>query len=276
MHPVRIEWFGEEIESIREFDIDAQTSIGRVDSCEVILSEANLEQSGRIADYVGKNDLIIAVECASDIAHVRLSSGLGGESAGPEDFEGACFENPLGEFGAGDFILQETRRDEFFRQITEWRKEKWTVLMAFHSDGEKERFTELIFENAWSDGFLKPIMGTLSRGFTIPDAKLAILSDAEIFGRYQNQRGRRRYRVARELQSSRQVSDLREYHYGDLVVHIDYGIGKFRGVRTREVGNTSQEVLEIEYDDGARLFVPLDQAHLVSRYIGTGKKAPKL
>ena len=276
VHPVRIEWFGEEIESIREFDIDAQTSIGRVDSCEVLLSEANLEQSGRIVDYVGKNDLIIAVECASDIAHVRLSSGLGGESAGPEDFEGACFENPLGEFGAGDFILQETRRDEFFRQITEWRKEKWTVLMAFHSDGEKERFTELIFENAWSDGFLKPIMGTLSRGFTIPDAKLAILSDAEIFGRYQNQRGRRRYRVARELQSSRQVSDLREYHYGDLVVHIDYGIGKFRGVRTREVGNTSQEVLEIEYDDGARLFVPLDQAHLVSRYIGTGKKAPKL
>src|SRR5690606_36856645 len=95
-------------------------------------------------------------------------------------------------------------------------------------------------------------------------------------GRYQNQRGRRRYRLARGLQASQQVASLREYYYGDLVVHIDYGIGKFRGIRTRESPEGSQEVLEIEYEDEARLFVALDQAHLVSRYIGTGKKAPKL
>lgn len=276
LHPVRIELFDEEIESIREFDVDAQTSIGKVESCEILLSEANLEQSGQIADYIGEKDLIIAVECDSELAHVRISSGLTLEPLGPEDFDGACFDNPLGEFGAGDFILQEARRDEFSRQITAWRKDKWTVLMAFHSDGEKERFTELILENAWKDGFLKPVIGTLSRGFTIPDAKLAVLSDAEIFGRYQNQRGRRRYRLARELQASKQVSSLREYNYGDLVVHIDYGIGKFRGIRTRESTDGSQEVLEIEYEDEARLFVPLDQAHLVSRYIGTGKSAPKL
>ena len=78
------------------------------------------------------------------------------------------------------------------------------------------------------------------------------------------------------MQASKQVSSLREYNYGDLVVHIDYGIGKFRGIRTRESTDGSQEVLEIEYEDEARLFVPLDQAHLVSRYIGTGKSAPKL
>lgn len=276
VHPLRIELFDDEVESIREFDVDTQTSIGRVESCEILLSEANMELSGRISDYLGENDLIIAVECDSELAHVRISSGLTAEASGPEDFDGACFDNPLGEFGAGDFILQEARREEFSRQIAAWRKAKWTVLMAFHSEGEKERFTELIFENAWNDGFLKPMIGTLSRGFTIPDAKLAVLSDAEIFGRYQNQRGRRRYRIARELQASKQVSDLREYGYGDLVVHIDYGIGKFRGIRTRESSDGSQEVLEIEYDEQARLFVPLDQAHLVSRYIGTGKNAPKL
>ncbi len=276
LHPVRIELFGEEIESIREFDVDAQTSIERIGSCEILLSEANLEQSGRIADYIGEKDLLIAVDCESELAHVRILSGASSTSAGAENFDGACFDNPLGEFGAGDFILQEVRREEFSRQIAAWRKEKWTVLMAFHSDGEKERFTELIFENAWNDGFLKPVIGTLSRGFTIPDAKLAVLSDAEIFGRYQNQRGRRRYRLARELQASQQVNSLREYNYGDLVVHIDYGIGKFRGIRTRESAGSTQEVLEIEYEEEARLFVALDQAHLVSRYIGTGKKAPKL
>lgn len=276
LHPVRIELFDEEIESIREFDVDLQTSIGRLESCEILLSEANLEQSGRVADYLGEGDLVVAVDCDCEIAHVRILSGADDAREGAEDFGGACHDNPLGEFGAGDFILQEARREEFFRQVAAWRKEKWTVLMAFHSEGEKERFAELIFENAWKDGFLKPVFGSLSRGFTIPDARLAVLSDAEIFGRYQNQRGHRRYRLARELHASRQVADLREYGYGDLVVHLEYGIGKFKGIRTRGTEEGGQEVLEIEYEDSARLFVPLDQAHLVSRYVGTGKKAPKL
>ncbi len=276
LHPVRLELFDEDVESIREFDVDSQTSIRKVESCEILFSEANLEHSGHIADYLSENDLLIAVECDSERAHVRITSGTFDSAGGSEDYSGACFENPLGEFSAGDFILQEARREEFSRQIREWRQDNWTVLMAFHSDGEKARFTELILENAWDDGFLKPVIGTLSRGFTIPDSKLAVLSDAEIFGRYQNQRGRRRYRIARERQASQQVSSLREYNYGDLVVHIDYGIGKFRGIRSKESPDGTEEVLEIEYDDQARLYVPLDQAHLVSRYIGSGKRAPKL
>ena len=272
LHPVRLELFDREIESIRTFDIDSQTSIEKLESCEILFSEANLEQTGRVADYIGENDLIVSVDCDCEMAQVAIS----GESLGEGDDSGACFDNPLGEFGAGDFILQEARREEFSRQLAEWRKEKWTVLMAFHSQGEKDRFAELVFENAWKDDFLQPLIGTLSRGFTVPDAKLAVLSDAEIFGRYQNQRVRRRYQLAKQRQSSQQVSSLREFNYGDLVVHVDYGIGKFRGIKVREAAEGSQEVLEIEYDEEARLFVPLDQAHLVSRYIGTGKKAPKL
>lgn len=276
LHPVRIELFDEEVESVREFDVDEQISIRKVDSCEILLSEANLEHSGRIADYIDSGDLLIAAECGSELAHIRITSGTLEAAEVAENFDGACFDNPLGEFGAGDFILQENRRDEFNSQIQTWRKEKWIVLMVFFSDGEKERFSELIFENAWDDGFLKPVIGTLSRGFSIPDARLAVLSDAEIFGRYQNQRGRRRYRLARERQVSQQVSSLREFNYGDLVVHIDYGIGKFRGIKDKKTPDGSDEVLVIEYDEQARLYVPLDQAHLVSRYIGTGKKAPKL
>ncbi|MEM7601697.1 MAG: transcription-repair coupling factor, partial [Verrucomicrobiota bacterium] len=277
LHPVRIELFDEDVESIREFDVDSQTSIRKVESCDILLSEANLEHTGQVSDYLGDSDLVISVECETELSHVAISSGIV-QVAEPieEDFSGACFDNPLGEFGAGDFILQETRRDEFSRQLKSWREEKWKVLMAFHSDGEKERFAELVFENAWDDGFLIPMLGNLSRGFTIPDAKVAVLSDAEIFGRYQNTRSQRRYRLAKERESSQQVSSLREYNYGDLVVHIDYGIGKFRGIKSKDTSDGTEEVLEIEYDEQARLYVPLEQAHLVSRYIGSGKKAPKL
>lgn len=276
LYPVRIELFDEEVESIREFDVDAQTSTGRIESCEILFSESNLEHSGEVSDYIGDDDLVIAIDSESERAHLVISSGTVQSDGGEEDFSGACYDNPLGEFGAGDFILQEARREEFTRQIDDWKREKWTVLMAFHSDGEKERFSELVFDLTKEKGFLQPMFGSLSRGFTIPEAKIAVLSDAEIFGRYQNQRGHRRYRLARERQASQQVSSLREYGYGDLVVHIDYGIGKFRGIKSKETSDGQEEVLEIEYDEEARLFVPLDQAHLVSRYIGTGKKAPKL
>ncbi len=273
MYPVRIELFDEEVESVREFDVDAQTSIGKVEKCEILLSEADMEMTGKVIDYVEEKDLVISVECETDLDHVKISTASSEEE---EDFSAACFDHPIGNFEAGDFILQEQRRDDFNRQLKEWKKDKWQVLMTFNSDGEKERFTELLGKGAWKGGFLKSVAGSISRGFTIPEARLAVLSDAEIFGRYQNQRSGRRYRLARQRKTGQQVESLREFGYGDLVVHIDYGIGKFCGIKEKEIGDRSEEVLEIEYAEDARLYVPLDQAHLVSRYVGTGKKAPRL
>ena len=273
-YPVRIELFDEDVESIREFDLDTQTSIQKMETAEILLSEANLELSGKVSDYLGEGDLLVDVESEFDEAPVRITSGSFGVET--EDYAGACYDAPVGTYEAGDFILQEQKRNDFLEQLGEWKRDQWRVLMAFHNEGEKERFTELVYEKAWEDDFLIPLSGGLSRGFTIPEANLAVLSDAEIFGRYQNQWGRKRTRLSRQRQSSQQVSSLREFGYGDLVVHIDYGIGKFRGVKTKERGEDTEDVLEIEYDEEARLYVPLHQAHLVSRYIGTGKKAPRL
>lgn len=273
-YPVRIELFDEDVESIREFDLDTQTSIQKMETAEILLSEANLELSGKVSDYLGEGDLLVDVESEFDEAPVRITSGSFGVET--EDYAGACYDAPVGTYEAGDFILQEQKRNDFLDQLGEWKRGQWRVLMAFHNEGEKERFTELVYKKAWEDDFLIPLSGGLSRGFTIPEANLAVLSDAEIFGRYQNQWGRKRTRLSRQRQSSQQVSSLREFGYGDLVVHIDYGIGKFRGVKTKERGEDTEDVLEIEYDEEARLYVPLHQAHLVSRYIGTGKKAPRL
>ncbi|MGY8641542.1 MAG: transcription-repair coupling factor [Verrucomicrobiales bacterium] len=274
--PVRIELFGDEIDSIRVFDVDSQTSVEKVDSTEVLLSEANLEQTATLADYVGKNDLIINIDAEVDDAHVHISA----EFADDETDATPCYANPVGTFEAGDFVLQEQKRADFASQLAEWRRDKWTVAMSFNSIGEKERFSELVFADAFEDGFLKTMFGSLARGFTIPEAKIAVLSDAEIFGRYQNHRSRRRYKLAQKRVSNQQQASLREFNYGDLVVHSDYGIGKFRGIKERENdtrnGIKNEEVMEIEYAEFARLYVPLDQAHLVSRYVGSGKNAPKL
>jgi transcription-repair coupling factor (superfamily II helicase) len=266
--PVRMEWFDDEIESMREFDLDEQTSTGRIGRVSLLLRAAEEREHGTLADYIRPRDLVLGVECdAAGRADLVLTpEGL------PEDAPLPCFDNPLGAFAAGDFILQEARRDQFLRQMREWNEDGWQVAMVFNTEGERERFAELVDAGFLASGLIRPVLGRLERGFTVPAARLAVLSDAEIFGRYQHLRTRR---LSEKRLRQRRVSgeaDLREFEEGDFVVHHEYGIGRFLGIEKRD----GIEVIVIEYAEQAKLYVPVDQAHLVNRYVGVGKARPDL
>ena len=159
-------------------------------------------------------------------------------------------------------------------------QKKWKAFNFFKNEGELERFNELAndLDVLPVSGYLETGIGSISHGFIIPSAKLAILSSSEIFGRYESIRSRRKIfnREKRDL-NRRRADDFRELNLGDRVVHMDQGIGIFRGLLEIETdGEKPQEVLVIEYEDEAKLYVPLEQAHLVSRYIGSGNKAPPI
>ena len=99
-----------------------------------------------------------------------------------------------------------------------------------------------------------------------------VLSAAELFGRFAAH-GRRRLRRAERHRAQIDFSELRE---GDFVVHLEHGVGRFLGLEKFAVQNRAQEVLVLEFADEAKLYVPLEQAYLVSRYVGVGKKSPPL
>ncbi|HET7228297.1 MAG TPA: transcription-repair coupling factor, partial [Chthoniobacterales bacterium] len=139
--------------------------------------------------------------------------------------------------------------------------------------------------------------GTLSRGFCFPAGNLVILSANELLGRFPIH-GRRQLRRA-ERRNRAQI-DFSELNEGELVVHLEHGIGRFLGLIEMpsatlvgqvhrppdekltskafalEKQKSSQEVLVLEFADEAKLYVPLEQAYLVSRYVGVGKKSPPL
>src|SRR4029077_4232646 len=117
---------------------------------------------------------------------------------------------------------------------------------------------------------LTATIGQLARGFLWSDAKLAVVTDSEIFGRYKLVRPRRKFHQLA------QPADWTELQEGDFVVHVQHGIGKYLGLKSLDFNGTKQEVLSIEYADEARLYVPIDQAHLVSKYLGAGKRQPPL
>ena len=144
-------------------------------------------------------------------------------------------------------------------------------MVYFQTEGEIERFRELISGDVLQDVDL--VLGTLARGFCFPPADLVVLSAAELFGRFAPHARRRLYHAERH----RTQIDFSELNEDDLVVHLEHGVARFAGVtRIPTTTNGEQEVLALEFADEAKLYVPLEQAYLVSRYVGVGKRSPQL
>ncbi len=290
--PLRIEWFDEEIESIRAFDLHNQSSVKRLERASLILQlNDSAAESGQVRDYLRPDDLVLLIGDEALGVKVDAQLLIGAVPAdGPENFDSAIHENPLGVFDASDFVLHEARRKQFEMQVAEWQKLGWQVIVFFHNEAERERFAELsptnfqVRSESQSDtpshGFessFHATLGLLYRGFTVPAAKLAVLTGAEIFGRHQVSRRSRGSKLA-DPENLRKARDmLSELRDGDLVVHSEHGIGRFAGVETRTTpGGRKEEVLVLHYADEAKLFVPVVQAHMVSRYVGVGGRAPAL
>jgi transcription-repair coupling factor (superfamily II helicase) len=345
--PFRLEFFGDQIESLREFDIDTQTSVRDLRSIDILLNQGTPvsnppgrsgdrpslieDQSGNVRDYIREGHLIIDVEPAEESgvlgsagaspvlarasrasgrvfgeppktagegdrasqiisnAHVQISEGW--IETGPEDFSGAFQDCDIGEFGAGDLVLAEAKRAQFVNRLKEWRANNSTIAIYFQTEGEIERFREIMEGTLEGIDFVE---GSLARGFCFSAANLVVLSAAELFGRFAVH-PRRLLRLRRAERHRAQI-DFSELAEDDFVVHLEHGIGRFLGLtkvgRARPSGVPSveapareavapyqdeqQEVLVIEFADEAKLYVPLEQAYLVSRYVGAGKKSPPL
>ena len=286
--PFRLEFFGDQIESLREFDIDSQTSVRDLRLADLLLGTAD-DQSGLVRDYVAPDHLILDIE-PEEISDAQIQISENWIDTGPEDFSGAFQDCDIGEFAAGDLVLAEAKRAQFVERLKEWRTNNASIVIYFQTEGEIERFREIM---AGALDGLDFVEGTLARGFCFPAANLVVLSAAELFGRFAVHARRHLRRAERH----RAQIDFSELNKGDLVVHLEHGMSKFLGLQKIPVGQTPrlpdgpslasgaltlqqqtqpQEVLVLEFADEARLYVPLEQAYLVSRYVGAGKKSPPL
>lgn len=306
--PCRLEFDEEGIESIRQFDVDTQTSVGEIPRCEVQLGDTD-RPGIQLSGYLGADDLVVEIgwepgaqgeaEVGKFVPQVRrllISSVPSLDSLEENDKERALSFDPIpfAAFGAGDFIVDEARRREFFRQLGDWRKQGWRIVLLSATEGEGERFRELALAAMESPAReAKPAkaskktpaekdlpetrLGAISRGFCFPAAKLAVLADAELFGRSASQRLRRLHLRRERQRASRSAVDFTEFAEGDLVVHAEHGVGRYLGLqRLGSADESGGEVLALEFADDSRLFVPIDQAWQVSRYVGVGRHAPAL
>jgi transcription-repair coupling factor (superfamily II helicase) len=348
--PVRVEFFGDEIESLREFDPLTQVSRGEIEAVTLppagewgLLKRAFEPAEGATAaaparagteslaatllEHLPERALLVLCEPEvleervrdyaaqippGDPFHVRWAEfleaagrrGLGrlelreaavGGGAGEALFESLEAWRPLTE-RPPELQVAEAQRREFFHQLHRWLRQGCAVHVFCNNEGERQRFEEIWRElRLDADPALRPHtqIGPLTRGFRCAAAGLVVVTDAEIFGRYRVPRPRRlKLAVAA---TSRSVLDLdfTELEVGDLVVHLQHGIGRYLGLKTlpATVGKradggpgraVSTECLVLEYaprnpgEEPPKLYVPVTEAHLVSKYIGAGRARPPL
>ncbi|MHB8521983.1 MAG: transcription-repair coupling factor [Limisphaerales bacterium] len=214
---------------------------------------------------------------------------------------------PLAE-RAPDPIIAEAQRRQFFAQLHRWLRQGYGVHVFGNNDGECQRFQEIWREYGLDRGSTAPPdqapacdvspvvrIGTLTRGFICDAAKQVVITDAEIFGRYKIQRPRRLKPAHAQVMRSALDIDFTELEEGDYVVHLQYGIGRYLGLKALPAtsgrkgtdspaapANAGQECLVIEYASAdpeqppPKLYVPVTEAHLVSKYVGAGKARPPL
>ncbi|MCK4648890.1 DEAD/DEAH box helicase, partial [bacterium] len=161
------------------------------------------------------------------------------------------------------------RKIDLLRErIKRWQKENYRIFIFADNHGQKERYLELLKD-------LKRVevkIGSLSSGFLAPRLKLAVLTDEEIFGRY----GERKYLEKFRFKEGVPISTFFELGEGDYVVHRDYGIGIYEGLKRLKAGGGEMDFSSLRYAGGDRLYIPIDKSHFVSKYIGTEGYRPKV
>lgn len=114
--------------------------------------------------------------------------------------------------------------------------------------------------------------GNLVKGFEYPDLKVCVISDKEVFGEAKKSLPKK----SSKKKGVGKITSFAELKPGDYVVHANHGIGVFKGIKQIEIAGNTRDYLDIVYDKGDKLYVPVDQLDLVQKYIGSEGKSPKI
>jgi len=351
-NPLRLEFFGDEIESIRFFDVNSQISIDSVDRIEILplreffpgisgldqgiknimrFGDLNNIKSGKVDELVEKLKtvecfpgvewlspfFIPARECIFDylredtvivfdekdvidakfrdyrelVMEEYHSSIQSGEIASsPNDlfldqkvFSGALKAKSFlslnslkmaddNDFSVIHFNVNQPealpgRFDAFVEKARLWLREGYKAIIVAPTKGHVKRVNQLLLDKDLS---LEVKLGFINSGFQLPDTKEIFIAEHELFGRTH------KHRLRRRLKSNAFQRGFKDLKSGDMLVHIDYGIGKYIGTKEITTGVGGGEFMEIHYADDEKLYIPMDGLGCIQKYIGSGDSEPPL
>ena len=150
-------------------------------------------------------------------------------------------------------------------ELAHLQTEGWRIFVFAESEAQALRIGELLKEIT-----VEVLPLTISTGFGIPELKILVIQENEIFGR------RRRIPKSVKQVKSSVIDTFVELNPGDYVVHVNYGIGQFKGIERVKTLGHERDYINLLYAQDETMFIPIEQANLVQRYIGNEGEAPRL
>ncbi|MDR2017826.1 MAG: transcription-repair coupling factor [Syntrophobacterales bacterium] len=292
--PVRIEFLGDEILSLRSFDPLTQRSHGELEKCNLVPVKTNGGEEAALSDYFDDNmvfvhkglqNLLLVVENVNHKEQLRQRC-LSGLNINVSGIEGDESDTLIEAVSNEDLrLLLETKKSEMFRILSEkmtreWHKYRYVYIFA-SSMRQGERLRD-IFKNY---GISLPILnaisfstreresgiviGPLRRGFRTSD--IVLLTEEDIVGPKKRVVKKRKSNGIDEF-----ITSFKDLQTGEWVVHVEHGIGVYKGLTELKVAGYTKDFLQIEYQDSDKLYVPIDDLHLVQKFIGGEKAKPKI
>jgi len=304
--PVRVEYFDDEIDSLREFDLDSKRSTKNIGAA-TIMPLAQTDDSGRpelfLSYLEGKGTVLFdePTRVRDTIrTMVRENPDIKGKIFSWEELLEAARANrvvylalllqqvpgavPVETIGVTATTMTPFRRqmDLLENEANRWLAQKQRVLVLL-GDREKANSLREFFAHrripSLIEGAAEPLhdnainirRGALLTGFEMASARLVVVTEKDIFGRH-----KRHTAVRKHSDYGEKISHFRDIKPGDYVVHESHGIGKYLGVETLDVGGIHKDYLHIQYAGDDKLFVPTDQVGLLQKYIGSEGDVPRL
>lgn len=303
--PVRIELFGDEVDSIRPFEPGNQRSEGKVS--EVILLAGGSRQprpgtASHFVEHLPSGSWVALVEpnelheqarfFLETVATVEGLFSVDGNfaqlSSRPSAFISSLPRSSLESIAH----LRVESVERFSGNVNRVRDELDSigrldrVLIACHTDAEVNRLRDVLAAGklAQSDR-LKLVTGSVRSGYRLVDAGVVVLGSHELFHREQTPAGQKGNALPKRRIESRAIDSFLELNDGDLVVHVVHGIARFRGmqmldrphgVEGKKTADSKEENLILEFRDGVMLYVPASKIDLVQKYVGGAKANPEL
>ncbi|MFC4268222.1 transcription-repair coupling factor [Polaribacter marinivivus] len=302
--PFRIEFFGDEIDSIRTFDVETQLSKEKLKKVSIMPNVENktLQESREsFLKYISSKTIVFAknIELLSgnlDKFFKKAEEAFDGLSkeikhAKPEELfcDGNFINQQIQEFSVVHFgttnqnvnleIVFDAKPQPSFNKkfnlliddLNEYHKAGFTNYIFCANDQQAKRFHD-IFDDAEQKVHYETVVFPLYQGFIDVDNKLVCYTDHQIFERYHKFRLKNGYAKKQAIT----LQELNKLEIGDYVTHMDHGIGKFGGLQKIDVQGKKQEAIKLIYGDRDILYVSIHSLHKISKFNGKDGKAPKI
>lgn len=303
--PYRLDFFGDEIDSIRTFDIETQLSREKIEQVAISSNQALDTQGTSLLEFIGHTTLI----CSRAPEDVKLkintianqpfsrSSILADEGdpeamkqiVDPDEFASQWEKMRIISFTAGkqpafpgeptvDFNcfpqgIYHKNFDIISKSFNELLNDGFTIYILSDSNKQHERL-HAIFSDRGDDIDFTPVDATLHEGYVDADAKVCIFTDHQIFDRFHKYS--LRSDRARSGKLAMSLKELSAIEPGDYIVHVDHGVGKFGGLLRSSVNGNPQEMIKLIYQNNDCIFVSIHSLHKLSKYRGKEGVPPQL